>query len=352
MGFLGFNAGAYDTAQTVWVMEMWQDESGPYLQAQHCAFALGSVIPSLLTAPFLSATDIDQLMRNNSDITATGDELIAHEFSSVIPFSIVGGMAAINVAYEIFLIIFFPYVAPERESILADPTIATEDGSVIDGDKVDTKIMESQQHLPISINQSTHQKRGELHKVKLVILSGLFLGFYQGMEMVSLQFIPTLAQYGTSSKMSGAEAAGLLTGLSGAFASGRAVGILITLKVSPQVMLIGNALLVICGNVILLLWAYLGLSTTYLWAACIILGLGFSTMYASYCAFMARHLVFTDFIGCVMLVSGSVVGMIYPAIVGKFVEHHPEVVTYTNFCSVVLCTLAFLIVYFITRKSR
>ncbi|CAG7825943.1 unnamed protein product, partial [Allacma fusca] len=43
----------YGTAQVVWVIEIWKDAAGPYIQGQHFSFALGCIFPSLIYAPFL-----------------------------------------------------------------------------------------------------------------------------------------------------------------------------------------------------------------------------------------------------------------------------------------------------------
>ncbi|XP_035705411.1 sodium-dependent glucose transporter 1C-like isoform X2 [Folsomia candida] len=342
VGFLGLSCGAYDTAQTVWIMEMWQSKSGPFIQAQHFCFALGSNLPSLLTRPFLPDS-------TSSDVISEANTGTDYSSSSKIPFTIVGALALMNVLYELFLLTGYPYVVPERECSDTDAhKISGNDNGNNNGNKISLPQPDA---LLKTQSESDNNVGSNSRKILLVTLSGLFLGFYQGMEMCTLQFVPTLAQFGSVNKLSGAEAALILTGLTGAFAIGRGIGILITLKVSPQIILSFNALLVIVGNVTLLMWAYLGLSTKILWCACITLGFGFSTLYASFCSFMERHLVFTDFVGCVMLVSGSLVGMAYPAIVGKLVEQHPEVVTYTNFCSVLLCSLAFIAAYIVTKKS-
>jgi hypothetical protein len=33
-GFLGFWVGMYDVSQIVWMIEIWQDKAGPFIQAQ------------------------------------------------------------------------------------------------------------------------------------------------------------------------------------------------------------------------------------------------------------------------------------------------------------------------------
>jgi hypothetical protein len=74
-------------------------------------------------------------------------------------------------------------------------------------------------------------------------------------------------------------------------------------------------------------------------------------MYASYAAFMERHLVVTNFIGSFMIVVGSTVAAIYPLIVGGIIEEKVVVLTYTNFFSIAVCTTALLIIYKLTHHS-
>lgn len=319
---LGFFCGAYDTAQTVWMLEMWGDESGPFVQAQHFCFALGMSIPSFLTSPFLAKKE--QMIKEHGFYSAADT-----------PFQIVGGIAILLTMNEAFLVKCCPYSPPNRKN------------NTEAGDK-DTEIPLNQLSKDNDQTKSEELQRIKTLRIKKIVfvaLSGLYLGFYTGMEMCSVQFMPTLVQYGEL-KLSESQAALVLSGLTGSYAIGRGLGVPISLKVKPEVMISVNIFLVVVSNLLLLAGSD---NETFLWLGCITLGLGFSTMYASFCAYMQHYMVFTDMVGAIMLVSGSLVGMAYPALVGNFIEDKPYVLMITNFVSAVLCSLSFGALYVMTK---
>ncbi len=174
-------------------------------------------------------------------------------------------------------------------------------------------------------------------------------GAYQGMEMTTFQFIPTFGQY-SSLKLSESDSAFVLTGVTGAFAVGRFLGIFIILKVHPVLMLSFNIALVLLGNCFLYFFA--NDSITWIWLACCTIGLGFSTVYASFSAFMEKNLVITDAVGSIMIVCGSAVAAVYPLIVGNGIEENAVVLCYPVFFSVGVCALVLLWGWLLTRNNN
>ncbi len=54
----GFSIGSFDTAINVWILEMWGEASGPYMQALHFTYGIGSFVAPLICEPFLSKESI------------------------------------------------------------------------------------------------------------------------------------------------------------------------------------------------------------------------------------------------------------------------------------------------------
>jgi hypothetical protein len=169
------------------------------------------------------------------------------------------------------------------------------------------------------------------------------------MEMAPMQFIPMFGQT-SNLKLSESEAALVATGLTGSFTLFRFFGIFIIMKVHPLLMLFGSLVLVLIGNFILLIWANDNL--TMFWIACITLGTGYSTQFASFSAFMEKNLIFTDGIGSFMVVCGSLVAAIYPLIIGKSIEENAMVLTYPIFFSLGAAFLALVVGWYITRGKN
>ncbi|KAG4078653.1 hypothetical protein HA402_015243 [Bradysia odoriphaga] len=325
-GVFGFSAGLYDTSQVVWIIEIWQAKAGPFILAQHFFYALGSNIPSILIAPFL----IDA---NSS--TGKGSESRIY-----VPFTILGAIATLAFLCQALLFAFYRYYTP--------PIYANEIDNLVPADKTVSQ-EPSTETAEIAKSDLSTIFGWNKRKIQLIAITGMFIGTYQGMEMCTFNFIPIFGQY-SNLKMTESASAYVLTSLTATFAIGRGIGIILILKVLPEFILFANLALVLIGNVILLVWA--SDNQTMFWIGCIIMGTGYSTMYPGFCAFMEKHLVFTDDIGSFMVVLGSTFAAIYPLIVGKLIEQKAVVLTYTNFFSSVACVAALTWGLLIVRKAK
>jgi hypothetical protein len=186
-------------------------------------------------------------------------------------------------------------------------------------------------------------------QMALIALSALFLGVYQGMELCSIQFLPTFTHF-IDLGLTKQEGAAVLTGLTGAFTLGRALGILIVLRVLPEILLLTNLILIVIGNSTLFFLA--NSSLPFLWGASVILGAGFSTVFPSFYGYIEKHLKISNVIGAVMIVVGGVVGGLYPVIIGSQIQKKPFVLMYTNFFSVFVGTSCFLAIFAITKVKK
>ena len=312
---LGTSCGAYDATQIVWIMEIWQNEAGPFIQAQHFSYALGSLVPSLVLAPFLTKEPEEE-----EGVSTTTTESSANPTQKlVVPFIIVGVFVSLAALTQLLLYIFARYYPPppEQGRLDAKPVLETNN----DDKMGDTPV----------------KKIRNWYRIKLIALTAVFIGMSQGMEMCTFQFMSTFAQKGGLG-LSESQGANIQSGLTGSFAVGRGLGILIILRIPPQLIMCVNLVLVVCGSIILLVFA--DNSHALLWTGTVVLGLGYSTIYASFCAFIERHLMFTQWVGAFILIFGSSIPAIYPLIVGGLIDENPGVVTYTNFFSVAWCTVA------------
>lgn len=332
-GVLGLSSGVYDSSQMIWIIEIWQHKAGPFIQAQHFFYAVGSVAPTLIIAPFL----------DNTSNTSSSTHVVAEVSRMYVPFSILGAFNSLALAFQMFLFIFYRYHTP--------PMYANENFEQIDDAKNIPAQMEDDLAGNVSINQQNKANiMGMSHrKLKLIAATVLFLGAYGGMEVSTFQFIPTFGQY-SNLKMSESASAYVLTGLLAMFAIGRAIGTIFIFKVRPELILLTNFIFIIIANLILLTCATSNL--TMFWIGSILLGLGYSTMFPSFCAFMEKYLVFTSGITSLIVVFAATTAAIYPVIIGKKIEQNAVILTYTNFTSMLICAVAMFGSYKMTRKSE
>jgi len=323
---LGLSNGIYNVSQTVWVIEMWEGEAGPWIQGAHFSYAVGTLIPSLLLGPFLTKESDDE----NGSTTAMPPK----NERMWIPFTVVGIIVTIAVVIQSYLFAFQRYV-PLLESEQLDLERSNNNIQSKDPDKLES-------------TPPRKEMNPKYLKWTLIVLSAKFLGFYSGMEMVSFQFISIFAQFGELG-FSESQGAQVITALTGSYAVGRGVGIFAILKIPPQFMLGVNLIILFAASIVLLV---IGNSTVGLWVGVCLLGIGYSTVNPSFCAYIARHLKFTNAIGSLMIVSGSVVGAIFPIVIGKQIEENPTVLTYVNLLSTSLITVAILIILKLTYSRN
>ena len=116
-------------------------------------------------------------------------------------------------------------------------------------------------------------------------MGALFLTFFVGMEQMHLQFLPTFAV--SSDLNMSPQAAALVTSASAAaFTVGRGLSIPLAIKLKPEVILYANHVMMVSGILILIFWA--NTSVVMMWTGNIILGAGFSSVYASMYAFLGK----------------------------------------------------------------
>lgn len=306
-GVVGMCAGLYDTAQLTWIPEMMQKECPPFVQGQHFFYALGTNLAALLMAPFLMENEPSQLF---------------------IPYAVNGTLISMAMLSQVSLFTFLRYHPPPPEMLIEETEVH------LDTDELTQLTGSSTRWFPLNM--------------KLTILSCCFFGAYLGMESSIFQFFSKFAQ-NSDLHLTQSQAAYALTGLTAAFAAGRGLGIITVLKVSPQLILCGNIVLVSIANMLLIGWS--GGSLPVLWTSGIIFGLGLSCTLASFTAFIERHLKFTNFMGSLITVSGSGVGAIYQLILGAFIDSHPIVLSYTTFFSLSVILASITALSYLTYKN-
>ncbi|CAL8138661.1 unnamed protein product [Orchesella dallaii] len=336
-GVLGFCMGCYDVAHFVWIMEMWQSKSGPFIQAQHFFFSVGSMLPSLIMSPFLTHTeDDDDDTTTTTTTTTTGSPEEEEELRLFIPFTIIGCLCVLTAVFQVVLFIFMRYRPPPPEEFTNG-----ENNEIVE--KTDQEIEDYSK-------KNWFQKQWPGWPIaRLVILSALIIGFDQGMEMCTMQLFPTYGQK-SNLQLTESQSANTMTALTGAFTVGRGAAIIFIFKIPAQIIFSVNILIVMAANIILVVWA--NDSETMLWITAILFGLGFSSLMASICVYMERYLNFTNTIGSMMIVSGSLIGSIYPLIVGDSIDYNPVVLSYPIFFSVGVLIIASALAYKITYKTQ
>ncbi|ODN01685.1 Sodium-dependent glucose transporter 1 [Orchesella cincta] len=334
----GFCGGGYDTSQFVWMMEMLKEKCPPFVMSQHFFYALGASLSGLIMAPFL-----DQKKGDDGNSTATTTTMAPdgppENDKLFIPFSIVGFIIGIGVAYQLLLFIFVRYYPPPPEENESNDTQEQESNSTNEGESVSTAVLKPAH--PFGV--------WTWPKLRMIVLCCCFYGAYSGMETNTFQFFPKFGQ-NSDLHLSESDSSYVLTGMTSAFAVGRAIAIVAVFKIPLQIIICVNLAFVVVANTLLVTLA--NTSLPVLWTCGVLYGFGFSSLYPSFSAFMERYITFTNFVTSLMILCGAGVGSIYPLVIGKFIEHNPIVLGYVVFFSVFIVVFAFGTLSCITFKNK
>lgn len=173
-------------------------------------------------------------------------------------------------------------------------------------------------------------------------MGSLFLTLFVGMEQTHLQFLPTFA-VNSDLKISQSQSALISSAAALAFTVGRGLSIPLAIKLKPQTILYGNHFLMFLGSIILLL--YSNSSEPLMWIGNIVLGAGFSSIYASIYAFLEQHIRVTNIIGSIFVFSGGLTCALSPSLVGHYIERKPLVLIYFNLICTALCLFLMFIIH-------
>ena len=189
------------------------------------------------------------------------------------------------------------------------------------------------------------------------------------MEQMHLQFLPTFA-INSDLNMSPSAAALVTSGTAAAFTIGRALSILLAIKIRPQTILYSNHVMMFSGVIILAIYAHT--SEVMMWVGNILIGAGFSSVYASFYAFLGTWLQkkdleqdqltlsyclaeqqfqVTNVIGSVFVFAGGLTAALSPSVVGAYIEANPLILVWFDLLCVSIC-LAVLVIVHITIYTR
>jgi fucose permease len=165
-------AGGSDTAINASIIQMWSQNSAPFLNALHFTFGVGTIAAPIIAQPFLSSHE--------------------KRWYLTIAYSICAIICILSAIVLIILLVYHKYKAEEESQTIE---------------------LQKRQSLSQSLSQEIirESKRYELSpKLGFIclIIGCLLLATYVAMEMTHFSFLPTFAQY--SAHMSQSSAASLV----------------------------------------------------------------------------------------------------------------------------------------------
>lgn len=335
------------TGGNVLCLTLWKSESGPFFQALHFSFGVGSFMAPLIAAPYLASynnagdnttfSDYSTTINNIEDSYLSTIEnttffgftnysseylnLNRSEFQNsssniVYPFSMIGG-------FGLLVTIMFwgtAIVSPtERKTF--------QNRSSDDGDDVKSSVK-----FLLSV--------GVLNVLLLFLETGTEIGFAQMLTTYvvkgQLQLSPSTGSYMTSAFWA-------------AFTVSRLVAIFLAIKISSFTFILIDLSVALLGSIVLL---FLSSYEWAMWAASIILGAGVASFFPAAIGWLNCYINVTNKVASIFIVGASLGGMIIPLTISYFIETFPDILIYVVPLTVLCCCVVTLVLHLILRKKE
>jgi len=276
---VGVTSGAAISLCESWILEIWGNQCGPYMQALQFFRGLGYIIAPVLANPFLSIhEELDQEELNNG-IMANGTTEVYDKTSTTpeshyndrirTPYIVNGVMLAVGAAFLLCMYIFRVIKDNQSNSMSAGISqvkiISNSVNSLGDAKTEQPVVVQDKDGHGESVVVST---RARYFGYGIVALSSVFYLFFY--EEVIVIFLPTF-EINLDLNISKSQASLLTTAFSLSNVIGKACGVLLALKISHFILLYINLGIMIGSLVVIILFGNTNL--TILWIAICIHGM-------------------------------------------------------------------------------
>ena len=338
-GFLGLATAGIDVSSTAWLLEMWQEESGPLMQGLHFSFAIGSTLSPLLAEPFLSPKNDTSSNSTSHETTTISPEgtVFIQESQIVIPFSIVAGICVLSAFTTFTLYLLKPYKPPVR-SLAKSIDRQTSSSSTPSPPPSPSTSSPTATNNPEAapLVASVFPKS---YLLTVILLGALILCFETGIEINSFSYLQTFVVH-VDLKLSKSTGAYMVSVIRGSYMISRGLNIFLAAKFNPKFLLMIDFALIAVGNTLLLIFA--NSDQTMIWIGIILMGFGFSPVYPMVYSFLEERINVTNTVCGFFMFSSALMTIVNPLIEGKFIEEYPLIYVYINIGCLAVCFMTFI----------
>ncbi|KAM4771750.1 sodium-dependent glucose transporter 1 [Rhinophrynus dorsalis] len=312
MSIVGMSMGFLDTGGNVIILNTWEDQAGPHIQALHFSFALGAFVAPILAKLALEVLPLDKIHFKDST-QALNDTLLSPEQSDL-PFGIRKSMLSYIVIgtyillVSLFLLILYTKSRPNQSTAKgSDETIRT----------------------------------AKYHNA-LIFLLFLFFFSYVGAEVAYGSYIFTYATSYTD--MDPNKAAGLNSLFWGVFAAVRGLAICFATCLYPGTMLLLSVIGCTVSSLFLVLFSE---NHIILWAGSALYGASMATTFPSGFSWVQQYTAIGGTSASLFVVGAALGEMAIPASVGYLLGVFPNfpVLMYTSLASSIMTAVLFPVMY-------
>lgn len=361
----GIGAGAWDSSNSIWLVEMWPDLNSVTLQVSQFTFGVGTIIGPLLVAPFVYGEASNDT--NSKAFNVTAEE---RQHSLALPFAISGMLQIVGKdclqLFEVisnliccphlvpvaFLVMYF--MRPYKQNLISPALREAKRPSIYN--TCNSRASFQSLHANVSQHSSRHPSiylrpddvvdpDSVRYRFAKLSLCALAIAAYSSVEVNYFYFSPSYLQK-LSDPMSAAEAARVTSILATAYSTGRLLTAIISIKLVPDVIVSYHYVLFLVGQGIIY---FGGSNRTCIYAGTIILGFGFSAVWPASLAFTERHLRLSDRVGSIYSFITGILSLISPLIISQYMTTHPTIIFILGFGFGSLSIVAFIAVNLLIR---
>ena len=340
------------------LLRLWNEKSGPYMQALHFSFALGTFVAPLLAEPFISQSAIpdiptshycnppdDTVNDTTTNCTGINDTLASNctdvsdgsDFFSSIQFGWAYWISAFAMLLVAIPLIYFAACTKRRHPQLYQQIIAVQKENISTGNKRKTS--------------KDNVKHYKIFWIFIVAMCAVFLFFAVGVEVTYGSLVFTFAVTYEELCFSKSKAALLNAVYWGSFTFGRLVSIGIAMcKVSTTFMLVSDFIGCMCA---VLLVTIIPTSDVAIWIGTALLGVAIASVFPSMLLWVDEHLEVTGKVTAV-LVNGAALGdMILLLTAGLLITNvNPKFFLYLSLVYCSAATLVYIIALVVSYVWR
>ena len=322
-----FFGAIIDVAVVAWMLDLWQERANTFLLIMCAVGAVGGTVSPFLVTPFLSVREaiIPSNMTNSTAVVLIDPVVhVVKESRIVIPYSVT---AAVHMMAAVTLLVLFfksPYKHQQKVKLSAVTSSCNDVKGSTNGSDVSER-QHQEEH-----NRSDASNSGEKYQTFTIIAGTMMYIFYMNTEVNAQNYLPKFLLK-VDPSISKQTAALMGSTFSAAFALAFGITVFASTKVRVIHMLYAYFLLIICGNVLLALFAPTpGIIT---WTAIVILGVGHSSMSSGIYSFLEQRIGMSDRVVGIMISVYALTMILNTLTIGQYVESFPLSYVYVNlFC--------------------
>ena len=327
-------AAGVDVGCSAWMLEMWQEDSNTFMLAMSFLLAIGQAVGPFIVTPFLSVTE--EFIPENQTITSKSSIRIISSSRIAIPFFITGAIHILSAAVLLAMYYKSPFQqeirtlhSGKKRTVVMTPTDDdSHEEECREQDEEDTDVMPSS---------------SKCYRI-MIIIGGIILSvFYMNTEMNDLTYLPQFLVH-LDPPIDKVTATLMISTLYAVFAATFGLTIFISIKVSVRYMLYAYFCLILCGNILLAMFA--STSQTMIWLSVVILGMGHSSVSPGIFAFLEQRINVTNAVTGLLMACAAAFSIIMTLVLGHHLEGSPFILIYSNLSSLSICVAVLIALSF------